>query len=172
MKKNKIYKITTTGIIFDLLFSVVIVVAFIVFSIWFINGIDHTGDDFWVVVMIFFSFIGFMASYLVFLPIYLCWSYYQREKNVTIFMDYEKAELQYIEIGKATQYIAFEDIDIIEKHTGFRIGFWYYNIILKNGSSIIITSLLIGDNAIDRATPDMRSKIEYTGNLFLPKNNS
>jgi hypothetical protein len=165
MKKNKIYKISKFNIIAGLFAHILLISVTITFSIILIT-ILYSSDNFWCGVIISHSFLGFMLGFYGIFPVYLCWSYYQWDKNTIIFIDYEKSELQYIRKGKETQCIKFEDIAIIEEHRMYRIAFGYYKIILNNGNFIIVTSL-IKDN-IYKALPKTYSKTGRS-NLFLPR---
>jgi len=164
MKNVKIYKARVSfAIIIDLFWSIAIIAIFTAMSIWFITTMDYSKDGFWIGAIFFFSFVIFIVSCYGFLPIYLCWHYYQKEKNVTVFIDYEKSELQYIEQGKEVQNIRFEDIVVTEMHCRKGIGVGYDEFILNNGKSIIITSLL-GSIYI----PNIPHSIIF-GRLLLPK---
>ena len=164
MKKNKIYKARVSfAIIIDLFWSIVIIAIFTAMSIWFITTIDYSRDGFWIGAIIFFSFIIFMGGCFGIFPIYLLWHYYQKEKNVTVFIDYEKSELQYIEQRKEVQNIRFEDIVVIEMHCRKGIGVGYDEFILNNGKSIVITSLI---GSID--IPNIPHSIVF-GRLLLPR---
>ena len=168
MRKNKICKITTFDIITSLLGSTMIIIIFIVFLIWFISTNDLSNMNIWIEIIP-FSVVGLIASYYGFYPFYLCWTYYQREKNITVFIDYEKKEFQYIKQEKDIQYIRFEDIVAVERHVGKGIGVGYHKIILNDGNFIIITTLLVGGLVIDRIVPDIYSKIEYSHKLLLSR---
>ena len=164
MKKNKIYKIRALPIIIDLFCSITIIVAFTVFSIWVFCKMEFSINNIGAI-LIFLSFVILMIGYYGFFSIYLCWIYYQREKNITVFIDYENKELQYIEQNKEIQYIKFEDIVAVENHSRYGIGVGYGKITLESGNSIIVTSLLIGN--ICKALP---KKYLGTGggSLLLP----
>ena len=163
-KENKIYNVTIFDIFTNLSISIMILAVFVVLPIWSISEIEFSWNHFWLITFIFSLAILILSLYGIF-PVYLCWTYYQKEKNVTVVIDYEKEELQYIEQGKETQYIKFEDIDIIEIHRRYRMVLGYEQIILNNGNSIVITSLLM--SSID--VPKRRSKIEYSRRLLLPE---
>jgi len=169
MKKNKIYKITIIDIITSLIGSIIVISVFTPILILIITTINNSTDieDIWIVIFVCLGYLFVVTCYGIF-PIYLCWSYYQKEKNVTIFIDYEKAELQYIEKDKEIQYIKFEDIDIIESHGKLRIGLWYYKIILNNGNSIIITSLIA--DVYNLFPNNLHYELEHSAKLLLPRN--
>ena len=172
MKGNKVYnKIRISEIIFTLIGSTFVISLCMSFIIWFIYTSYSSDVDIRFMILPFLM-LGFLIGYYGFYPIYLCWSYYQKDKNLTVIIDYEKSEIQYIEKEKEIQYIKVEDIVIIEHHSRYRISSRYDEIIIKNGKSFIITSLhasyLICD--IKKAFPDIHSKIEHelSGKMFLP----
>jgi len=167
MEENKIYKITVLNII-TCLYNLVIIIPVCIFCL--ISTINKMDNGLFYREIILFSFFTYLLSYYGIYPILLCWSYYQREKNVTIFIDYEKKELQYIEKEKDIQYIKFKNIVTIERYIVVGIGIGYDKIILNNSNSIVITSLLIGNKnkAIHKAIPNMRTEIKKKRNLFLP----
>jgi len=161
MKKNKVYKIKVLDIITSLAIHIVVIFSIILLLIFIIN--ERTSLN---VMIAFSSFAIFIVSCYGIYPIYLCWNYYQREKNITIYIDYEKSDLQYLKNGIVIFNVKFDDIVLVEEHRRFRTTLWYYKIILKNNDFIIITSLLISN--IYRAIPNIRSKTENERGLFLP----
>jgi len=171
MKENKKYSISTFSISTFLLFSVAIIVLFTVFSVLFFSRINFSTD--WLGVIVFILAAGFFIGWYGIFSIYLLWTYYQKEKDVKICIDYTKGELQYVELRKETRKIKLEDIVAIEVH-GSRGMPGYDKIILNNGTFLVITNLFLVSivRSIRKNRPDIKFKVKDTGGLRLPSTTS
>jgi hypothetical protein len=80
--------------------------------------------------------------------LYVYRTYYKRDKDVQLQIDYEKKELRYMKNEKLLRTFNFDEIDVIEtSHRDFPRGIYtgYIEFCLKDNTTIIITSLIITD---------------------------
>ena len=143
--------------------SSIVVCSFILFTISVAIVTDFKFNE-----RIYFPLISLSIPLIILIlyPSILTRHYYLYDKNTTIEIDQEEQFIVYNHNGKYLKF-AFNEIEKI-----YCISFpktattpYYYRILLQNGQSIIITSLVVKDlEGLGFKTYDI-----HTYNLFLPK---
>lgn len=140
MKEIRIYKVTKWKIFREMSLG-------LFFIIWGISGIifalhDKSSGLFNPITIIVSSFI--MGAFGIY-PTYLCWIYYQLDKEVKIVVNRKNREFEYIQQGKIIRVIKFEEVVKVYDFNKLRIVPSYYLLTLKDGKKLTITSLLMSE---------------------------
>jgi len=131
--------------VFWLTLFFVLLSAFLV-AIWHSSTlIDNRGKISlsWLGFIVFLLFLAYVIYFL-----YLHHIYYKLEKDVQLYVDYERKELKYVKNEKLIKSFHFDDISLIEVcGTEYFRGVYFhnFNFHLKDDEFITVSSLIISD---------------------------